>query len=341
MKHIVLPRETIVGKDILERITDITAPYESLIVVTGKNTRTVAGNRVIELLDCDSTIVENGANNDEVARLEKKFREDDIDLAIAVGGGSIIDATKLAASRAGILWVSVPTACSNDGIASPVASIKNNGTSISTKASAPIAILADMAVIAKAPYPLIRSGVGDTIAKFSAVRDWKLGHAITGEYYGDYASSLSAMVAEVVLNNAAEIKERTDAGMSCLLEALISSGAAMSIAGSSRPASGSEHKFSHALDMLGGSKGLHGDQCGIGCIIMSYLQGEDWKRIRSSLKAADCPVTLKEIGVDNDMALEALLRAGEIRKERYTILEHIKIDKKIAENALQNTEVLQ
>jgi glycerol-1-phosphate dehydrogenase [NAD(P)+] len=225
-------------------------------------------------------------------------------------------------------------------MASPMASIKSNGSSVSTKANAPIALLADMNIISKSPYQFIRAGVGDTIAKYSAVRDWRLGHIIKGEYFGDYASSLSMMVAEVVLNNISEIKERTDIGLGMLLEALISSGAAMAIAGSSRPASGSEHKFSHALDQLGGSKGLHGDQCGLGCIIMSYLQGEDWKRIRNSLRLAGCPVTAKEIGIDEDLALQALLKAKEIRPDRYTILEHIRLDKEIAENALHNTEVV-
>jgi len=340
MKQIVLPRETIVGKNVLDKIAEIANHYDSILTVSGSTTAKIAGNKITELLDCDSLIIEEGATNQEVEKLKKKIIEEDITLAVAVGGGSIVDVTKLASYRAGIDWVSVPTNCSNDSISSPVASIKSDGSSISTKASAPIAILADMSIIAKSPYEFIRAGVGDTIAKYSAVRDWKLGHIIKGEYYGDFASSLSMMVAEVVLNNASEIKERTETGMGCLIEALISSGAAMAIAGSSRPASGSEHKFSHALDMLGGSKGLHGDQCGLGCIIMSYLQGEDWKRIRNSLKTAGCPVTLKEIGIDEKKAVDALLKTKEIRPERYTILDHIKIDKEIAKSALHNTEVV-
>jgi len=340
MKHIVLPRNTIIGKDILEKIPGIAAPYESLLVVTGKTTGKIAGNKVAEILGCDTMTIE-GATDAEVDKLGKWIREDAITLAIAVGGGSIIDATKMAAYNTSTEWVSVPTTCSSDGVASPIASIKTNGKNVSNKASAPIALIADMSIIGQAPYEFIRAGVGDTVAKYSAVRDWKLGHIIKGEYYGDYASSLSMMVAEVVLNNVAEIKERSDMGLGCLLEALISSGAAMAIAGSSRPASGSEHKFSHAIDMLGGSKGMHGDQCGIGCIIMSYLQGEDWKRIRNSLKTAGCPVTAKEIGLDKDIMVEALLKAKEIRPDRYTILEHIKIDKEIAENAVYNTEVVQ
>lgn len=339
MKHIVLPRDTIVGKDVLNKVVGITRNYESILVVTGKTTAKIAGNKAAELLDCEKIEIES-ATNESVDELANKIREDEITLSVAVGGGTIIDVTKLAAFKTRTDWVSVPTACSNDGISSPVASIKNNGMSLSTKACAPIAILADLSIIGSAPYEFIRAGVGDTVAKYSAVRDWKLGHIIKGEYYGDYASGLSMMVAEVVLNNAAEIRERTDVGLSSLLEALISSGAAMAIAGSSRPASGSEHKFSHALDMLGGSKGLHGDQCGVGCIIMSYLQGEDWKKIKASLKVAGCPTTAKELGIDETLAVEALLKTKDIRPERYTILEHIKIDKEIAENALHNTGVV-
>jgi glycerol-1-phosphate dehydrogenase [NAD(P)+] len=95
----------------------------------------------------------------------------------------------------------------------------------------------------------------------------------------------------------------------------------MSIGGSSRPASGGEHKFSHALDILSPDTGLHGEQCGIGSIMTMYLHGGDWRWIRNSLRAIGAPVTPKELGIDDEVVVEALMMARTIRPERFTVLD--------------------
>jgi glycerol-1-phosphate dehydrogenase [NAD(P)+] len=108
----------------------------------------------------------------------------------------------------------------------------------------------------------------------------------------------------------------------------------MSIAGSSRPASGGEHKFSHALDKLAPGKALHGESCGIGTIISMYLHGGDWRGIRASLKSIGAPVTPAEVGIDDEIAVEALLLAKTIRPERFTILD-MGLTRESAQNLVQ------
>jgi glycerol-1-phosphate dehydrogenase [NAD(P)+] len=95
----------------------------------------------------------------------------------------------------------------------------------------------------------------------------------------------------------------------------------MSIAGSSRPASGAEHKFSHALDRIAPGKGLHGEKCGIGTIMTLFLHGADWRAAREALRKIGAPTTLGEIGIDDATGVEALLLAATIRPERFTILD--------------------
>jgi glycerol-1-phosphate dehydrogenase [NAD(P)+] len=95
----------------------------------------------------------------------------------------------------------------------------------------------------------------------------------------------------------------------------------MSIAGSSRPASGGEHKFSHWLDANAGSPALHGEQCGVGSIVTMQLHGGDWERIRDTLAAAGAPTTAEQLGLDDALVLEALREAHTIRPQRYTILD--------------------
>ncbi len=338
-RHITLPSSIFLGSRVLDKVQEIVEDYDSIVVVTGRKTAKKAGNKVARILSCDKeTVIKSSL--EEVDRLAKRFKEGEISIAIAVGGGKIIDVTKLAAFKARIPFVSVPTNCSNDGIASPIASISTNGSKKSFTAKPPVGVVADIEIIRKAPYKFTAAGFGDAIAKYTAVRDWELGAIINKEYFGDYASSLSMMVSKMVMNNAFGIRKRTGKGLSVLLESLISSGAAMGIAGSSRPASGSEHKFSHALDRIARRKNLHGLQVGLGAIVMAYLQGADWRRVKNALQTAKCSTTAKELGITKQEAVRAMLEAKNIKPERYTIIEHIGLNEKIAESALKATGVI-
>ncbi len=338
-KRINLPSKVIIGKKVLEKASEFIEGYNGILVVTGKKTEKIAGKKVSKVVDSERFIITEPRYS-EVKKLISEVKAQEVDLIFACGGGKIIDVSKLAAFQAGIDFVSIPTNCSNDGISSPIASLYFNGHRQSLVAKPPIGVIADIKIIKKSPYRFIASGFGDAIAKYSAVRDWSLGHVIKGEYYGDYASSLSLMVAKMVMNNAYEIRKRTERGLNVLLEALISSGAAMGIAGSSRPASGSEHKFSHALDLILKKPNLHGLQVGLGTIVMSYLQGNNWEKVRNALEVAKCPTTAKKLGVTSSQVLEAMLKAKEIKPERYTIIEHLKLDRHTALKALESTGVI-
>ena len=121
-----------------------------------------------------------------------------------------------------------------------------------------------------------------------------------------------------------------DAGYRTLLEALVSCGVAMSIAGSSRPCSGSEHLFSHALDVIAPRAALHGELCGVGTIMMARLHGLDWRSIADCLRRVGAPATAAELGIDREKIVEALVRARSIRPERYTILDQAELTREKA-----------
>ena len=125
-----------------------------------------------------------------------------------------------------------------------------------------------------------------------------------------------------------------------VVKALISSGMAISIAASSRPASGSEHKFSHALDMVAPKPALHGEQCGVGTIMMMYLHGGNWESIRDALKIVKAPTTAEELGIEPEYIIEALKIAHTIRKDRYTILGDRGLTDEAARKLASNTGVI-
>jgi glycerol-1-phosphate dehydrogenase [NAD(P)+] len=114
----------------------------------------------------------------------------------------------------------------------------------------------------------------------------------------------------------------------------------MSIAGSSRPCSGSEHLFSHALDMIKPNHAMHGEQCGVGTVMMAYLHRANWKRIREALKMLGVPTNAHELGIEKEDVVKALEMTSTIRPERYTILNTLKLNHEICKKLAKITQVI-
>jgi glycerol-1-phosphate dehydrogenase [NAD(P)+] len=342
-----LPREVIVGKETLTRVPEVTQRLNlsgSALIIAGKKSYEVAGKTVQALLKStgmavDTLLVETASDKDILA-IEERIKTSKPEVLFAVGGGTKIDAAKLSSACRGVPFISVPTTLSHDGIASPLASVKGLDKPYSIMAQAPLAIIADTDVIAQAPWRLVISGCGDVIAKFTAVKDWQLAHAEKNEYYGEYAASLALMSTKLVMQNAELIQPGNEEGLRVLLEALVSCGVAMSIAGSSRPCSGSEHLFSHALDMLNCHHAMHGEQCGVGSVLTAYLHNANWQQIRSTLKQVGAPTTARELGVEDKDVVKALEMAASVRPERYTILHKLKLNREACEKVARITRVI-
>jgi len=148
------------------------------------------------------------------------------------------------------------------------------------------------------------------------------------------------MSTKLIMQNAEMIKARSEEGLRVLLEALISCGVSMSIAGSSRPSSGSEHLFSHAIDMIRSDHAMHGEQCGVGTIMMAYLHRANWKRIRGTLERLGAPTCGCELGVEREDVVKALGLAATIRPERYTILNKLSLSREACERVARVTGVI-
>jgi len=276
----------------------------------------------------------------DVEKVEEKIKALKPEVVFGVGGGTKIDVAKLSSARQEIPFISVPTTASHDGIASPLSSVKGYEKPYSIMAQAPIAIVADTNIIMQAPWRFLISGCGDIISKFTAVKDWKLAHEEKNEYYGSYAASLALMSAKLIIENAEQIKPDNEEGVRVVIEALISCGVSMSIAGSSRPCSGSEHLFAHALDMIKPNHSMHGERCGVGTIMMAYLHRANWKRIRDTLKMLGAPTNANELGVEKKDVMKALEIAATIRPERYTILNKFNLNHEVCEKIARTTDVI-
>ena len=311
-------------------------------LVSGKNVQKVLQEKIERSLKSNKIqFIWHTSKDNQIKSLnqiQKDVKKDNSDLIVGVGGGRSVDTAKLISYKLDKPFVSLPTAASHDGMASPFVSIKSEKPH-SIVASAPMGVFVDIDVIKKAPSRLLSSGCGDLIANIIAVKDWQLGHKRKNEYYGRYSANLAMMSAKIVMENSSEFARKgLDARV--IVEGLISAGVASCIAGSSRPCSGAEHLFSHALDKIAPGVGLHGEKCGIGAIMMGKLQKQDWKKIVKTLKDVGAPTTAKEIGLTSEEIVKALIIAQELRPERYTILKENKMTEKKALNLAKSTKVI-
>lgn len=323
MKNIELPRKVLVGDDALYEVDEVANELGlkgKPLILCDEVTKKIAADTVAEELDSKSVVIRDFEASSRKVGLDVRY-------VVGVGGGKVLDFGKIVAFENKLPYISVPTTASHDGIASPQASIKTDKP-VSVQVHCPMGVVADTKIISNSPRRLLASGAADAISNYTAVLDWKLAHHERNEYFGDYASALSQLSAEIVMENASRIYKH----ISILVEALISSGVAIGIAGSSRPASGSEHLFSHALDLICEKPALHGEQCGVGTIMMAHLHDADWVKVKEALKTVEAPTTAKELGIPQEKIIEALVKAASIR-DRYTILRDGLTEKKARELA--------
>jgi glycerol-1-phosphate dehydrogenase [NAD(P)+] len=345
-KFMQLPRTVLVGKNVIKNSNDVCSDLNlqgRVLIVSGPTTYKIAGKKLCNILGEEhdtEIIIANEGSIKEVENVKKIVFNKNIAFIAAIGGGRVIDIAKLVSKETGRDFLSIPTAASHDGIASSRSSLKHEGTTVSIRAKAPLGVIADIKIIKSAPYRLIASGCGDIISKFTAVKDWQLSNQINGEEISEYACALSLMTAKMVMDYRYKIKNLSEKSVRNVVKALISSGVAMSIANSSRPASGSEHKFSHALNEIALYPGLHGEQCGIGSIMMMYLHKGGWEDIKDALKEIGAPTTAAEIGVKKEQIIETMTKACKIRSKRYTILDEIRLNRRKAESIAKITGVI-
>lgn len=342
-----LPRKILIGDGVINELGEFVSRLGSpkrVAVVSGPSVRSRVGDRCAEILRSsdleDKWFLPKAADMESLNQVQEEITKDRFDIIIGLGGGKSVDIAKTVAYNLDKPFVSVPTSASHDGISSPFSSIRGQDKPYSIKTRTPIGVLADTSIIAEAPRRLLASGCGDLMAKVTAVRDWELARDEKQEYFGSYSANLASMSAKIIMKEAKSIGAGDRSGARTVVEALISSGVAACIAGSSRPCSGAEHLFSHALDYIAPNKGLHGEKCGIGAVIIAKLQGNEWEKILSTLKDVGAPTSTREIGVDAETTVKALVAAASLRPERYTILNKIHLDEQKAFELVKSTGII-
>ncbi len=197
------------------------------------------------------------------------------DMVLAVGSGVVNDICKVLGRACGVPTAVVGTAPSMDGYASNSSAMEMNHVKVSLINQAPVGILLDCDVLAQAPMRMLQAGLGDMVAKYIAVCEWRMAHLVTGEYYCDDVAELMREALRKVMSGAGGIAKRDPEAIRSIAEGLVIAGIGMAYAEISRPASGLEHYFSHMWEMMALERGepydLHGIQVGVGTLLTMKL----------------------------------------------------------------------
>ena len=250
------------------------------MVICDPNTYEAAGQKVCEILEgagIPHTLYIIPQHGEKLTPAEWELGsivmhfDNRCDFLLAVGSGVVNDLTKMTGVCSGLKTGVVGTAPSMDGYASNSSSMEVNNVKSTIYNKAPSVIICDTEIMAKAPMRMLWAGLGDMVAKYISVCEWRIAHLVIGEYYCEAVADMMRTSLKKIMANASGIKTRDPEAIGNIVEGLVLAGIAMSYAQVSRPASGLEHYFSHVWEMRalasGGHADLHGIQVGVGTIL--------------------------------------------------------------------------
>lgn len=288
--HRAMLDDVIIGKGVLARLPEVVARYaaKKVFVFADQNTYAAAGEQVTAILAhagiaYSSYVFQSTALEPDEEAVGSLIMHYDAacDLIVGVGSGVLNDLGKILAKITSHPYVIVGTAPSMDGYASATSSMARDGLKISLSTCSANVIIGDVDVLKTAPVKMMVSGLGDMLAKYVSICEWRISNLINGEYY---CPTIAATVREALkkcVDNASGLLVRDEAAVEAVFEGLVLSGIAMNHAEISRPASGAEHYISHVWDMRGLEFGTPVDFHGIQCAIATLYTARIYEQIKA------------------------------------------------------------
>lgn len=328
-------------------------------VVVDQNTHEAVGKRISSQFSCHEVqhnyhILEANQHGqviaDEATLIQLLIEmSENTDVLIAAGAGTIHDIVRFVSFKMNKPFISVPTAASVDGFTSRGAPLIFKGVKQTIQTSAPIAVFADLAVLAEAPAEMTAAGFGDILGKYTSLLDWQISHLAGGEPYCQEAAEITKNALDACIAHVEDIGARNHAGISILMKALIESGLVMLALGYSRPASGAEHHLSHywEMELLRENKRqlLHGSKVGVATVIMTDLYKETLEKslpkllsheqklsgilevipkkierlpqletLKALLETVGGPATHQDLGIEDELVEESIHGAHHLRQ---------------------------
>lgn len=326
-----------------DHLTSIGMP-KSAIVLCGQRAYKVAGRKVVASIErsyavervevaTEPSFVEADKLSRTMAKRKAKGR-----FILAIGGGVTIDIAKYVAKKLLLPLVVIPTLLSSNAMSSGFSVLWKEGNSHALPTMVPTAVVGDYDILKNQPKRYISAGAGDMLSKCSALYDWRLGFWLGGESYNDFAMNVARSTTDLLKRRINDVAHMNYIGIETLFLSEITDGYLMELSGTTRVAAGSEHMFTFAMESLS-HDALHGELCGLGTIMMTYLQTRDREEVRRLLEAAGAPTTAEQLGISPKDIVRALTKAHRTR-HWYTILGNKGLSEGAAERLARYTGVI-
>lgn len=282
--------DVIVGKGVIKNLPDVIrkAGAKKVFILADKNTYKAAGSLVCDILKqndipfSEYIFKSEHLEPDECSvGLAAMNFDESCDAIIGIGSGVINDISKIIANISGKPYIIVATAPSMDGYASASSSMSMDGVKVSLKSKCADVIIGDINILKNAPDRMLISGIGDMLAKYISICEWRISNIITGEYYCEAIASLIRDALKKCVENADGLLNRDEKAVEAVFSGLVLGGIAMNYAGISRPASGVEHYFSHIWDMRGLEFGTNVDFHGVQCAVCTMYAAKIYEKIKN------------------------------------------------------------
>ncbi|MBQ5865765.1 MAG: sn-glycerol-1-phosphate dehydrogenase [Oscillospiraceae bacterium] len=337
--HTIAIDQVVIGTGAVNRVPEFVNQYgKKPFVVADVHTFAAAGEKVCSLLKDASIPFVSFVFKEEALEPDEKtvgaafmHYDTSCDVIVGVGSGVINDVCKILSNTTGNPYIIVGTAPSMDGYASATSSMSRGGVKVSLNSRCADVIIGDTDILKTAPDHMLCSGLGDMLAKFVSIAEWRIAHLITGEYYCEEVAQLIRTAVKKCVDNAEGLLKRENAAIEAVFEGLVIGGVAMAYAGVSRPASGVEHYFSHVWDMHGLEFGtqvdLHGIQCAMATVKAVELYEKvmdirpDWEKAHAYVESFDLEAWNQELrkflGSSAETMIELEKKEGKYRKDTH------------------------
>ncbi|MCD7741490.1 MAG: iron-containing alcohol dehydrogenase family protein [Ruminococcus sp.] len=336
-------KSLLIGRGNINKVTDILIEHGisgKILYVSDPVVDKLYGSIVRPQIEAVGRLKEESVDYNTIAfsmSVAERVIATDVDCIVGIGGGRVLDVCKYAAYVSKTPFLSIPTTMANDGIASPIAVLKRQDEKPKSLGCAvPTMLILDTDLVMSSPIQLIKAGIGDTISNYMALLDWEFACSRGKDEMNGYAYLMSKTSLDGLMKT--QYDSICPGFIDVLANSLVISGIAMDFAGSSRPVSGSEHLFSHALDYYSEKKNLHGLQVALGTVAVLKLLEKDSSDVVQYLKKFEVDINPKTLGISEETFVFCMQHATGMRNNRYTYLHEADLNEAVLKKIYHELE---